>query len=133
MKLVFVLDDDQDDIYIMQKFLAEVEYKVAVEYITDANELFQLLEKGVIPAMILLDYNFGPEKGMEILKQLKNHPEYCAVPVTVISNSSQQNMIAQSYKNGACSFIQKPATVEEARNKVLKFFHYWRDVSLTVD
>ncbi|HZH01949.1 MAG TPA: response regulator, partial [Flavisolibacter sp.] len=118
MKLVFVLDDDQDDIYIMQKFLAEVEYKVAVEYITDANELFQLLEKGVIPAMILLDYNFGPEKGMEILKQLKNHQQYCAVPVTVISNSSQQNMITQSYKNGACSFIQKPATVEEARNKV---------------
>ena len=133
MKYVFVLDHDPDDIYIMKKFLSEVEYKVQVEYITQPDEVFKQLERGKKPAMILLDYNFGPEKGMEILKQLKIHPVYRSIPVTVIGNTSLPHIITESYANGACSFIQKPLTVEEAREKVLKFFHYWRDVSLTVD
>jgi CheY-like chemotaxis protein len=133
MKYVFVLDHDPDDIYIMQKFLREVEYKVQVEYITQPDEVFKQLERGKKPAMILLDYNFGPEKGMEILKQFKIHPDYRSIPVTVIGNNSLPHIITESYANGACSFIQKPLTVEEAREKVLKFFHYWMDVSLTVD
>ena len=133
MKYVFVLDDDKDDIAIMQKFLDEVDYKVLVEYIMHPDDVFKRLEEGKRPAMILMDYNFGPEKGMEILKQLKTHVEYRSIPVTVISNNSLSREITESYANGACSFIQKPVSVEEARNKVLKYFHYWRDVSLTID
>ncbi len=133
MKYVFMLEDDEDDRYITRTFIEEANKNVLIEYISTSEEMFALMEAGKKPAMILMDHNFGPRSAIDVLKQLKSHHQYWSIPVVVLSDSSQDQYITDSYANGACSFIKKPDNVEDTRNKLKHFFHYWTEVSETVD
>lgn len=133
VKSVFMLEDDEDDRYITKTFLEEANKNVPIKYLSSSEELFELLDSGKIPSIILVDYNFGPRTAIDVLKQLKAHNEYCSIPVVVLSDNAMPQFIRESYANGACSFIQKPDSVEDTRNKLKHFFQYWTEVSETID
>jgi CheY-like chemotaxis protein len=133
VKSVFMLEDDEDDRYITKTFLDDANKNVPIMYFTTSEEMFEQLDSGKIPSIILVDYNFGPRTAIDVLKLLKSHKEYSSIPVVVLSDNAMPQFIRESYAYGACSFIQKPDNVEDTRNKLKHFFHYWTEVSETID
>ena len=131
-KYVFMLEQDHDDLEITRTFLKEANKDVDIEYIQSVDEMFRLLEKGRLPSIILIDYNLMPVSAVQVMRQLKAHEVYRSIPIVILSDNAQPEFIKESYANGACSFIQKPASVEDTRNKLYYFFHYWTQVSETI-
>lgn len=78
-----------------------------------------------IPAVILLDLRLPKVDGLEVLRQLKDHPTYRHVPVVVLTTSAEDKDIARSYELGAASYIVKPVEFENFQEVVERIDLYW--------
>ncbi len=58
-------------------------------------------------ALIILDLNLPVVNGMDVLRFIKRSPEYCSIPVIIVSTSHDTETISEAYKNGANGFITK--------------------------
>jgi CheY-like chemotaxis protein len=128
-KLVVMLEDDSDDRYLTGEILAELGIDVPVRFFSKSNELLDFLSGPEKPSLILLDYNAAPDNGITVLQKLKSDPATKEIPVVILSDNDLQPYRSESYRNGASSFIKKPASMEQTRQKIGTFFRYWFDVA----
>lgn len=63
------------------------------------------------PHLILLDVYFGSITGLSVLKQLKNTDDLKAIPVIMLTSSSQKEHIESSQALGAVDYLVKPFRV----------------------
>ncbi len=55
---------------------------------------------------------------MDVLKFIKNDSKYCEIPVIILSTSSDQETIDETFKNGANGYFIKPPSYEEFVEKI---------------
>ena len=60
------------------------------------------------PAVVLLDLKLPRLDGLEVLEQVKTHPNYRAIPVVMLTSSREETDIVRSYQQGVNSFVVKP-------------------------
>ncbi len=65
------------------------------------------------PDIILLDLNLPGISGREVLMEIKNDPELRHIPVIILSSSSADSDVAQSYSGHANAYIVKPLSLEK--------------------
>lgn len=63
---------------------------------------------GLLPDIILLDWNLPKISGSEVLQQLKAHQELRKIPILVFSSSSADRDIHEAYSHHANGYITKP-------------------------
>ena len=77
------------------------------------------------PDLILLDINMPRLDGLQVLKSMRETPELEAIPVVVLTTSSHENDVLNSYKLGCNSFVNKPADVPEFIATLKQIGDYW--------
>jgi len=77
------------------------------------------------PKLILLDLKLPKVDGMQVLQEIKASPELHAIPVVVLTSSSEQRDIVESYKLGVNSYIQKPVDIVQFRQTIKTLGLYW--------
>jgi len=77
------------------------------------------------PGLILLDIKLPKVDGIEVLKQLKDDPQFKSIPVIMLTTSDRDEEIAKSYAGGANSYVVKPMDFEEFMKKVRELKLYW--------
>jgi CheY-like chemotaxis protein len=125
---ILMLEDDPDDRFIAETTLQELGYTTQITFVKSSDELFSHLESHRKPFLILLDFNSSPMSAVEILKDLKSNDHYKHIPVVVLSESPSQSDITECYANGASSYVIKPVSLADTRNKINTFFEYWLSV-----
>src|SRR5438128_375573 len=128
-KYVLMLENDRDDRYFTESTLTEEGIMIPVRYEYWSPELLSSIDKKDLPALVLLAYNTSPERGMEILRSFKQHPEYASVPVVILTEDLLPPLIKKYYSAGANSVIKKPASVDLTTKKIKVFFDYWFSVA----
>lgn len=78
------------------------------------------------PVVILLDLKMPKVNGLEVLKELKSHPEYKTIPVVVLTTSSESSDVQSAYQLGANSYIVKPVDFEKFLEVAKQIDLYWR-------
>ena len=124
-----MLEGDGDDRYITQQTLSELGIDIPIKFLSNSIDFFQFLSASEKPALILVDYNSNPDNGLEVLKNLKSHPNYADIPVVILSDSDHPKYKNECYRYGASSFIKKPDTLEATNKKIASFFNYWFNVA----
>ena len=124
-----MLENDTDDRYITQSTLAELNLSVPVRYEYYSDGLVDVIDEKDIPGVILLAYNTSPEVGFGIIQQFRKHPAYRHIPVVVLTEELQPDLIRKYYLAGANTVIKKPSSVEQTNKKIKVFFDYWFDVA----
>jgi two-component system response regulator len=81
------------------------------------------------PKVILLDVKLPKVDGLEILRQVKNDPRTRAIPVVIMTSSSEQRDLIQSYNLGVNAFIQKPVDFDEFRRVIEHVGMFWLAVN----
>lgn len=63
--------------------------------------------------------------GLEVLQRIKSDPWTKAMPVVVLTSSSQQRDVVESYQLGVNSYIVKPVNFEQFAEAVHQIGLYW--------
>jgi CheY-like chemotaxis protein len=77
------------------------------------------------PKVVLLDLKLPKVDGLEVLRTLKSDPRTKAVPVVIMTSSSQQRDLVEGYHLGVNSYIQKPINFAEFQEVISKLGYYW--------
>jgi len=81
--------------------------------------------KCVGPLLVLLDLKLPLIDGLEVLRRIKSHPDAKKIPVVVLTSSSEEKDITESYRLGANSYIRKPVDFNQFTEAVRQIGLYW--------
>lgn len=114
-KLIYLVDDDEDDIFLMKEALETVIGDIDIIALSDGELLLKNLGQSQPqqPALILMDMNMPRVNGLEALQILKTNPKTQHIPVVMVSTSANQEHIRQAYQKGINAFITKPVCLAD--------------------
>ncbi|WP_018619645.1 response regulator [Spirosoma luteum] len=132
-KTILSIEDNADEWFIIRWTLVQLFPGANLVWQSDASQAKDYLaaclqpEKS-LPDLILVDlYLPTPEAGLEILEALKSQPVYQQIPTVVLSRSSDQNDITDTFDRSANSYIIKPTTYKEWVEGLVMLRTYWAD------
>jgi len=82
-----------------------------------------------LPRLVLLDRNLPVVDGLQVLSELRRHPRTWALPVVLLTSSNLEHDVAESYRLGANSFVQKPLEFTKFRELVRRLGEYWLTIN----
>jgi CheY-like chemotaxis protein len=114
-KLIYLVDDDEDDILLMKDALKNVMEDVDIVELSDGLSLLERLEKSEPqqPALILMDMNMPRVNGLEALHLIKTNPKTQHIPLVMVSTSASPQHISEAYQHGVNAFITKPVSIND--------------------
>jgi two-component system response regulator len=77
------------------------------------------------PKVILLDLKLPRIDGHEVLKRIKADPRTRAIPVVVLTSSSEEKDVMRTYEVGVNSYIVKPVDFVQFTESVRDIGKYW--------
>ena len=77
------------------------------------------------PHCVLLDLRLPKVDGLEVLRRIKTDQNTRKTPVVILTTSSADNDIAQSYKYHANSYIVKPMDFSKFEALMEDLVYYW--------
>jgi len=122
MKKIMIVDDEPDLVFSIK---CGLEY-FADEYIVlgagSGHECFELLKKGQVPDLILLDVMMPEMNGWDVFTKLKETPEWREIPVVFLT--AKTDPYSKGFgKMAATEYLEKPYDIknlEERIDKILK-------------
>ena len=106
MKMILIVDDEEDFHRILRRVLEPEGYKVVSSL--SAEEAMRLLE-AVVPDLAILDWNLPGMKGLELAKALKQNPRFKKIPLIIYTVRESETDQVDAYSHGIQFFLTKPA------------------------
>lgn len=96
----------------------------ALDYLFAKGD-FKDRDGGILPAIILLDLKLPKIDGLEVLKGIRADPRTRFLPVVVLTSSSEEQDLMNSYSYGCNSYIRKPVDFDNFIEAVAHLGLYW--------
>jgi len=77
------------------------------------------------PKVMLLDLKLPKVDGLEVLRAIRSDPRTKNIPVVVLTSSSEQRDIVESYALGVNSYVVKPLEFDSFAAAVTELGCYW--------
>lgn len=126
-----LVEDDEGHASLVQLALAEHHIANAVDWVhTGDDALAYLRGTGRYadrprPDVVLLDLKLPGMSGHELLSAIKSDDGLRAIPVVVLTTSSDENDRARAYRAHANSYLVKPIDFHEFHRMVRDLERYW--------
>lgn len=122
----------EDEFYIRDLYKGILESAgINVDLAPDGNEGLSAAQSN--PALILLDIMLPGLNGLEVLKNLKQNPATKGIPVVLITNLGQEDVIREAFNLGAQGYLLKVhLSAKDLIDEVNKFLndpHFTMDVN----
>ncbi|MDO6436581.1 response regulator [Cyclobacterium sp. 1_MG-2023] len=111
---ILLVEDNEGDIFLISEALEELDLPLQISFAKDGREAVEFLSSchqlgnKQLPDLVLLDINLPFKNGQEVLKFIKGSDDLKRLPVIMLTTSSNQKDINESYTNHANSYIVKP-------------------------
>ncbi len=139
-KTILLVEDNPDDELLTIRALNQNNIGNDITVARDGVEALDYLmatgdyagrNKNDIPELILLDLKLPKINGLEVLKRLRAEPHTKYIPVVVLTSSSEDKDIIDSYDFGANSYVQKPVDFDEFIGATKQLGLYWLIINRT--
>jgi two-component system response regulator len=132
-KTILLVEDNADDVDLTVRAFKKNKISNSVIVARDGQEAIDQLygdKSGEpllqnLPEVVLLDLNLPRVSGIEVLKRIRKESRTRYLPVVILTTSSEEKDIAESYKLGANSYIRKPVDFHEFMEAVRELGLYW--------
>ena len=122
MKKIMIVDDEPDILFSVKCGLEDFADEYIVSGAGSGHECFELLKKGQIPDLILLDVMMPEMNGWDVFTKLKENPEWREIPVVFLT--AKTDPYSKGFgKMAATEYLEKPYDIknlEERIDKILK-------------
>jgi CheY-like chemotaxis protein len=135
-KPILQIEDEEHDIIFMQVALELAEVKNPLAVLRNGQEAVAYLKgegrfgnrgEYPVPVLVLLDLRLPRVPGLQVLRFIREQPDWALVPVLIISSSDQDADVEQAYQLGANAYIVKPTSPAELLDVVRRIKKYWLD------
>lgn len=117
--MVYLVDDDVDDLEFVQEALVSNSYKGPVDTATNGQQLMErLVSTTAKPDVIILDLNMPLLDGFQALHQIKSNPDLSSIAVIVLTASTNKEDEVRCLALGCNSYFQKPNRLDQYRDLV---------------
>ena len=113
---VMIIEDDPKVTKLLEHGLSEEGRKVYAVY--SCEDAFGLIDRGVVPEVIVLDLTLPGMSGMDFLKMIKDR--YPHLKTVVISAKGDVETVVEALNLGALDYIHKPFSIDELQIAVDK-------------
>ena len=118
--MVYLVDDDVDDLEFVQEALMSNSYKGPVDTATNGQELLdRLTNEQTRPDVILLDLNMPLLDGFQALHRIKSNPTLSRIPVIILTASTNKDDEVRCFALGCTSYFRKPNRLDQYADLVL--------------
>ncbi len=128
-KPILLVEDNPMDVDLTLRAFAKRRLTNPVEVARDGEEALAFLPRWEAghpqPAVILLDLKLPKVGGLEVLRQLKNHPTFRSIPVVVLTTSAESEDVKAAYHLGVNSYIVKPVDFQKFVEVAAHIELYW--------
>jgi two-component system, response regulator len=131
---ILLVEDNPNDAEMTIRGLNKHKLANNVIHVSDGEEALDFIyargtfigrNPDIKPRMILLDIKLPKINGLEVLKIIKSDPETKMIPVVVLTTSSEERDMIESYKYGVNSYIIKPVDFEKFAESIRNIGFYW--------
>ncbi|ELS03555.1 response regulator with CheY-like receiver domain and winged-helix DNA-binding domain [Xenococcus sp. PCC 7305] len=130
-KIIFLVEDNKADIRLIEEALknSSIFYKlVTVRNGVDAMFYLRREESyadALRPDLVILDLNLPKKDGREVLEEIKTDPQLKRIPVIILTTSSNEDDIHQSYELNANCYITKSRNLSQLFAIVKRIEEFW--------
>ena len=129
---ILLVEDDPADQKLIRKSLENQKIGNQLCIVSSGEEALDFLNRrgdysggSLRPDLILLDLNMPGMGGKEFLKQIKEDDALKQLPVVILTTSSLERDILDSYKLHASGYVNKPVTLDDFRRLMGEVEEYW--------
>lgn len=126
---MFLVDDDEDDRFLMREAIVQVDQYVKIIEALDGLDLVNKLGKYEPESisLVLLDMNMPKMNGIETIRHVKGMQGFEPVPMVMISTSNHNTIKEKALLAGGAKFLLKPNSFDDfivlMRELKDQFFH----------
>ena len=131
---ILLVEDDPHDAELTIMTLQEHNIINNIMHVKDGAEALDYLfgkgdyvnrDTSVLPKVILMDLKLPKISGLDVLKEIRRYDKFKDVPIVILTSSSMETDIVESYKMGVNSYIVKPVNFKNFVDSVNQIGYYW--------
>jgi CheY-like chemotaxis protein len=128
---MLLVEDSHGDVVLVKEALKQAAVTVSLNVVYDGEAALAFLHKqepyaqAQTPDLMLLDLNMPKKSGREVLAALKSDPALKDIPVVILTSSSKEQDIRDSYALCANLYLQKPLELDAYFEKIRALVEFW--------
>lgn len=133
-KVILLVEDNPDDEalairalkrhHISNEIVVAHDGVEALDYLFGTG-LYEGRDINIKPTVILLDLKLPRINGLEVLRRLREDDRTKLLPVVVLTTSSEEQDLLNSYSLGCNSYIRKPVDFVQFSEAIRQLGMYW--------
>jgi len=109
MAKALVVDDSRAVRMILAKTLKELGFEVREA--ANGREALEVIEtEKTAVTLVLADWNMPEVNGLELLKKLRQNPEFSSLVVVMVTTETELDQMAAALEAGANEYVMRPFT-----------------------
>ena len=131
---ILLIEDNPGDVRLTREAFKLAKMKNNLHVAADGSEALDFLfKKGPYentpnPDLILLDLNLPKIDGRQLLQEIKKDKQLRTIPVIVLTTSTAEEDILQTYHLHANCYISKPMEMDEFVTVVKTIENFWLSI-----
>ena len=130
---ILLAEDNDNDVELTLNALKDANLANRVDVVRDGVEAMDYLlyrgkyesRKRENPIVVMLDIKMPRMDGLQVLKNIKENPELKNIPVVMLTSSSLDKDIIESYSLGVNAYVVKPIDFAEFQTAVNHLGVFW--------
>jgi CheY-like chemotaxis protein len=124
---VLLVEDDRVDAMTLKRALKDQKVVNPLVQVTNGEEALEYLRKNgnQKPCLILLDLNMPKMNGVEFLKVVKADETLRKIPIIVLTTSTEEQDITESFRWGAAGYMVKSVDYKKFMETIRAINLYW--------
>jgi two-component system, response regulator len=125
---ILLVEDNADEAELTIRTLGKSNLAGNLLHLRDGEEAIDFLfSKDLVrfPKLVLLDLKMPKMDGIDVLRKIKSDPVKKVIPVVMLTSSSEERDLFQSYMVGVNAYIVKPVNTQNFMKTVTDVGLFW--------
>lgn len=139
MKTVLVVEDSEDDLFLMRMACKRTGIPHTLHFVTDGDAAIQYFSgtgpyvdrvANPLPDLVFLDIKLPRKDGHQVLAWIREQPAFKNLPVVMLTASARNADVNRAYELGVTSYLRKTANQAEFGQAVRIILKYWLELNI---